>query len=89
LDQALFTHADLRGANLSHIQAPGANFSHAQLDLADFTSAVLKGGKLHRVTETGTRWNQAVLTDVERTDQALAAAEDFKPGGSGGAPPSR
>jgi uncharacterized protein YjbI with pentapeptide repeats len=76
----LFVHADLRGANLSHIQAPGGDFSHAKLDAADFTSANLKGGRLHRTTEAGTRWTHAVLTDVDRTDGALAAAEDFKPG---------
>ena len=79
LDRANLARCDLREANLSLCTLRYCDLSHAKLDRADCTHADLTGSLLHRMTELETKWFDATLADVARTDPKLAAGEDFAP----------
>ncbi len=79
LDRARLVKCDLREANLALCTMRYCDLSHAKLDRADCTHADLTGSLLHRTTELETKWFDATLDEVGRTDPKLAAGEDFVP----------
>ena len=82
---------DLRETFFDEARGGQVNFTDSNLSFSSFANAVLTGSKLmrtnffraklHNFTDTGSTWDEANLTFVQRTDPDRLAAESYAPAG--------
>ena len=68
LRAAIFHGTAAEKGSFLRAQLQDADFSHAKISLAEFQEASLVGANLHAVEETETKWGNADLSHVKKTD---------------------